>query len=305
MGKLKRKYIRFLPLFLMTIPGMAYLIINNYLPMAGILLAFRKVNFAGGITGGEWVGLQNFEFLLKSQNTWQIIRNTIGYNILFIILGTICAVLLAIILNEAASKIAIGVGQTVTLLPQMISMVLVSYIVQGFLQPDYGLLNSQVLPALGLEPVNWYWTESVWPVILPIVYLWKNIGFQSIIYFAAVRGIDPGLYEAASIDGAGKWKQIWYITLPGLKQIIVVMTILAVGRILNSDFGLFYQVPMNSSAIYETTNTIETFTYRALTQVFDIGMASVTSFVQSVVGFVLIIVANLVIRKVSPEDAFF
>ena len=144
----------------MTIPGMAYLIINNYLPMAGILLAFRKVNFAGGITGGEWVGLQNFEFLLKSQNTWQIIRNTIGYNILFIILGTICAVLLAIILNEAASKIAIGVGQTVTLLPQMISMVLVSYIVQGFLQPDYGLLNSQVLPALGLEPVNWYWDRK-------------------------------------------------------------------------------------------------------------------------------------------------
>lgn len=305
MSAFKRKYARYVPLFLMTLPGIAYLIVNNYLPMAGILLAFRKVNFAEGITGGEWVGLQNFEFLLKSQNTWQIIRNTIGYNLLFIILGTACAVILAITLNEANSKLTIGLGQTATLLPHMISMVLVSYIVQGFLQPDYGLLNSQVLPALGLKTINWYWTNEVWPVILPIVYLWKNVGFQSIIYFAAVRGIDPGLYEAAAIDGAGKWKQIWYITLPGLKQIVIVMSILAVGRILNSDFGLFYQVPMNSSAIYETTNTIETFTYRALTQVFDIGMASVTSFVQSVVGFILVVTANLVIRKVSPDDAFF
>lgn len=290
----------------MSLPGMAYLIINNYIPMVGILLAFRRVDFSKGITGGKWVGFQNFKFLLKSQNTWQIIRNTIGYNLLFIVLGTVVAVTFAILLNEVArAKKTIAFCQTAILLPNMVSMVLVSYIVFGFLNYEYGLVNRSVFPALGLKPVNWYYTAGAWPFILPVVNLWKGAGFQSIIFYSSVRGIDPGLYEAAAIDGAGKWKQIWYITLPGLRQIIIVMTILAVGRIMNSDFGLFFQVPMNSAALYPTTSTIETYTYRALMQISDIGMASVTGFVQSVVGFCLILISNGVVRKISPDDSFF
>ncbi|HEX2906535.1 MAG TPA: ABC transporter permease subunit, partial [Phototrophicaceae bacterium] len=191
------------------------------------------------------------------------------------------------------------------LLPNLISMVVVSYIVFAFLNTDTGLLNRTVLPALGAAETNYYSQPQAWPVILLIVYLWKNTGYASLIYLAGIASIDPTLYEAARIDGAGKWDQIRFITLPQLKSTIIILTLLSVGRIMFSDFGLFYQVPMNSGPLYSTTQTIDTYVYRGLMQLGNIGMSSAAGLYQSIVGFVLVLLANYLVKKISPENAMF
>lgn len=289
----------------MALPGLAYLVINNYIPMAGIVIAFKKMDYAKGVFGSDWVGFDNFKFLFSTPDAWIMTRNTLLYNLAFIVIGTICALAVALCMNEIKERFFAKYFQGAFLLPNLISMVVVSYIVFAFLNTDTGLLNRTVLPALGVSEINFYSRPQAWPLILLIVYLWKNTGYASVIYLAGIASIDPTLYEAARIDGAGKWDQIRFITLPQLKSIIIILTLLSVGRIMFSDFGLFYQVPMNSGPLYSTTQTIDTYVYRGLMQLGNIGMSSAAGLYQSVVGFVLVLTANYLVKKISPENAMF
>jgi putative aldouronate transport system permease protein len=301
----KRKLWRYTPLYLMMVPGMLYLLINNYLPMFGLSIAFKDINYAKGIWGSDWVGFQNFKFLFQSSDAYIITRNTILYNLTFIIVGLIVGVGFAILLNEIKNKVAVKLYQSIILLPYLISMVLVSYLVYSMLSIDTGYLNKSILPALGIDPISWYNEPKYWPYILVFVNVWKGVGYSCIIYLAAIIGIDPEYYEASKLDGATKWQQIRMITIPLISPIIIMTTLLSIGRIFYSDFGLFYQVPMNSGALFDTTNVIDTYVYRGLMQLGDIGMASAAGFYQSIVGFILVILSNYVVRKLSKENALF
>lgn len=304
-GKLTKKYKRFVPLYLMMLPGLVYLLINNYIPMSGIIIAFKKVNYRDGIFKSPWAGFSNFEFLFKTNDAFLITRNTILYNVVFIILGTVAAITVAVLLNEVTNKLSKKVYQTVILIPHMISMVVVSYLVYAFLASDSGFINNSILKQLNLDTISWYTEAKYWPFILVIVNLWKNFGYSTVVYYANLVGIDRAYYEAAAIDGAGRWKQLLNITLPGLKSTIITLTLLNVGRIFYSDFGLFYQVPMNSGPLYDVTNTIDTYVYRGLMQLNNIGMSSAAGVYQSVIGFILVLGANLLVTKISKEDALF
>ncbi|MEG1752440.1 MAG: ABC transporter permease subunit [Christensenella sp.] len=299
------KHRRFIPLYLMMLPGMIYIIINNYIPMAGLRIAFKQYNYRKGISGSDFVGLKNFEFLFKTNDAWIITRNTLCYNALFIILGTTLAIFVAILLNEISRTRMKKFYQTVILIPFLISMVVVSYLVYAFLSTDTGFINNSILIPLGLEPITWYSTPKYWPFILVIVNLWKNFGYTSIIYFATLVGIDRSFYEAAAIDGASRWQQIRRITLPCLTPTIITLVLMNIGRIFYSDFGLFYQVPMNSGLLMDVTNTIDTYVYRGLFTLNNISMAAAAGFYQSIVGFLLVLAANYIVKKVNSENALF
>lgn len=300
-----QRHKRFLPLYMMMIPGLLYLLINNYIPMAGIVIAFKQVNFRKGILASPWIGLSNFKYLFTTNDAWVITRNTILYNIVFIVLGTALAVFVAIILNELRGKLSKKVYQTVILIPYLISMVVVSYLANAMLSTDTGFLNNSILKLFGADPVSWYSEPKYWPFILVFVNLWKNFGYQSIIFYATVVGLDAGLYEAAAIDGATRWNRIYHVTLPGLRSTIITLTLMSVGRIFYSDFGLFYQVPMNSGPLFDVTNTIDTYVYRGLMQSNNIGMSSAAGVYQSIIGCLCVLTANFIVRKISKEDALF
>lgn len=291
-------------MYVMALPGILYLIVNNYIPMAGIVLAFKNFNVRDGIWKSPWSGFDNFQYLFKTQDAWIITRNTVLYNAGFIIIGTLLAVFIAILLNEIHKKVFLKTYQTVILLPYLISIVVVSYIVYAFLSMDTGLAN-HLITWMGGKPILWYNEAKYWPFILTLVHCWKSFGYNTIIYYAVIVGIDTSLYEAAMVDGASTIRRIVHITLPSLKSTVIVMTILAIGRIFYSDFGLFYQVPMDSGAIYSATNVIDTYVYRALFNLGDYGMSSAASLYQSVVGFVLVVTANAVIRKIDSDNALF
>lgn len=299
------KFKRYLPLFIMMAPGLIYLLINNYLPMFGLMIAFKDINYAKGIFGSDWIGFKNFEYLFSTRDAIVITRNTILYNGVFIILNTVVALGVAIMLNEIKNRLMKSFYQSVILLPFLISMVIVSYLGYAFLSVDVGYLNKTVLPMLGLPEVSWYLEAKYWPYILTFINMWKGIGFLCVIYLAAIIGIDKAYYEAATLDGASKLQQIWNITLPTIMPVIVMMTLLSIGRIFYSDFGLFYQVPMNSGAIYDTTNVIDTYVYRGLMQLGDIGMSAAAGLYQSVVGFILVLLSNYLVRRKSKENALF
>jgi putative aldouronate transport system permease protein len=300
-----RRFKRFLPVYLMAAPALIYLLINNYIPMSGIIIAFKNYKFNKGVLGSDWAGMKNFVFLFKTKDAWMITRNTILYNLIFIVLGTVLAIFTAILINEIRSKTAKRVYQTVVIIPYLLSMVVVSYLVNGFLAGDLGFINNTILPALGKSTVSWYNEPKYWPFILVFVQLWFSVGYHCVIYLASLVGIDAGYYEAAAIDGANAWHKIRYITLPFLKPTIMTLTLLAVGRIFYSDFGLFYMVPLNSGALYNVTSTIDTYVYRGLMQSSNVSMASAAGLYQSTVGFVLVITANLVVNKFSKENALF
>ncbi len=305
MKKKKIKLKKYLPFYIMALPAVIYLIANNYIPMFGLVLAFRKINFSVGIWKSEWTGLSNFTYLFKTSDAYIIFRNTVLYNVVFILLGTVLAIAIAIILNEIRSGMAKKTYQTVILLPYMISSIILSYLAYAFLASGNGFINNSILAPLGKKSINWYSSPKYWPTILVIVYIWKNIGYSTIIYYASVVGIDKTYYEAAVVDGAGFWKQLWYITLPCLKPTIVIMLLMSLGRMFYSDFGLFYQVPMNNGILYNVTNTIDTYVYRGLLELNDIGRSSAAAFTQSILGFVLIFGANLLVRRVDKDNALF
>ena len=290
----KAKFKRWVPLYLMMAPGLIYLFINNYMPMAGLVVAFKNYNVVDGIFGSPWAGLSNFTYLFN--DAWTITRNTLLYNIVFIIINLILGIAFAIFICDIRSK---------ALLPFLMSIVIVSYITFAFFSGDNGMLNKTILPFFGKEAINWYSESKYWPVILVIVNTWKGVGYGCLIYISSISGIDPSFYEAAELDGASKWKQIRYITLPSIMPSVITLTLLNIGRIFYSDFGLFYQVTQNSGQLYDTTNVIDTYVYRALLQSGNIGMASAAGFYQSIVGFACVLLANVVVRKLSPENAMF
>ena len=293
---------RTLPLYLMMLPGLIYLVANNYLPMFGILIAFKKVNFSVGLLKSDWVGLSNFEYLFKTKDAFVMIRNTVLYNLAWIALGLVIAVFIAICMAEISSRKAAKVIQPIICFPSMVSAVILSFIVYAFLSETYGFLNTTIFKN---QPVAWYHTAKYWPIILTIVHFWQNAGQSSIIYMASIGGIDKGLYESARLDGAGKWSQIWNITLPMLKPMIILMLLMSVGRIFNSDFGLFYQVPLGNGLLVSTTQTIDTYVYRALLELNNVSMSSAASVFQAVIGFVLVLASNLLVSVVEPDNALF
>jgi putative aldouronate transport system permease protein len=303
--KKKSKYITHAPLLIMMIPGLLYLLLTKYLPMIGIVIAFKKVNFAKGFLGSEWVGLANFEYLFKTSDAFIITRNTILYNLVFIAVGTILSLACAILLNEIKNKLLAKAYQSIITLPHLISMVIVSYLVYAVLSPETGFMNNKVLPWLGVTDISWYSEDKYWPVILTVVHFWKDVGYSSIVFFAALLGIDEEYYEAARLDGASRLKQIFHITLPILTPVIIMLTLLAVGRIFYSDFGLFYQIPMNSGALFNTTATIDTYVFRGLMGSGDIGMSTAAGVYQSIVGFLLVLLANYSVRLYNKDNALF
>lgn len=300
-----KKLKRYLPLFLLMIPGLLYLIVNNYMPMFGIFIAFKNINYSKGLLGSEWVGLRNFEYLFKTSDAFIITRNTIMYNLVFIVIGTILSIAVALLLNDIRNKILNRFYQSIIVLPHLISFVIVGYLVYALLSIDSGFMNKTILPMLGISEISWYTEAKYWPFILTIVHFWKSVGLSCIIYLASIISIDPEYYEAAKLDGASRWQQIRSITLPLITPVITILTLLAIGRIFYADFGLFYQVPMNSGAVAETTNVIDTYVFRALMNAGDIGMSSAAGIYQSIVGFVLVILSNYIVRKVNKENALF
>lgn len=289
----------------MALPALIYIFINNYIPMAGIVIAFKNYKVTKGIFGSDWCGLSNFKFLFSSPDAFNITKNTLLYNLAFIILGTLFAIIVAIFLNEVRSRVSRNIFQTLILLPYLVSIIVVAYVVYSFLSPATGYVNTHILAAFGKEGISWYENGKYWPVILVFVNIWKSFGYNSIIYVATLAGFDPSLYEAAAVDGATKTQQILRITIPCLKPTIITLTLMSVGRIFFSDFGLFYQVTMNSGSLIDATSTIDTYVFRGLMERGNIGMSAAAGFYQSLVGFVLILAANGITRKISRDNALF
>lgn len=286
-------------------PGLLYLLINNYIPMMGIFIAFKSINYAKGIFKSDWVGFKNFEFLFHTSDAFVITRNTLLYNIAFIIVSNTLGIILAIFLNELVFRKLASIYQTMLLLPSLVSMVIVSYLVYAFLSAENGYFNKTLLPILGIGEISWYNTTKFWPFILLIVNEWKNVGFSAIIYLSSVVGIDKSYYESAMIDGASKWKQIGTITLPLIKSTIVILVLMSIGTIFYSDFGLFYQVPLNSGMLYSVTSTLDTYVYLGLMQLNNIAMSSAAGVYQSFVGFILVMLANFLVKKFDSENSLF
>lgn len=296
---------RFTPFYFMMIPGLLYLLINNYIPMAGLVMAFERYNVSGGMFGSPFCGLDNFKYLFATDDAWLITRNTVLYNVAFIVLGNVAAIAVAVILNEVRSKVRKQIYQTIILLPYIISIIVVAYLANAFLAGDTGFINTKILEPLGLEPISFYSEPKYWPFILVFINLWKGTGYSCILYLANLAGIDPGYYEAAAIDGATRWQMFRKITLPCLKPTIITLLILAIGKMFYSDFGLFYQVPMQSGMLFDVTQTIDTYVFYGLTSNSNIGMTAAAGFYQSIVGFILVLGSNAIVRKVSRENAMF
>ncbi|MCL4505644.1 MAG: ABC transporter permease subunit [Chloroflexi bacterium] len=289
---------------LMALPGVALIFIFAYAPMPGIVIAFKDLKFNLGVWGSPWVGLNNFGYLVATPLTGRVLFNTLFMNALFIVTGTAGAIGVALLMNEVHGHFRSRVYQSAMFFPNFISVVVVSYFVFAFLSTDAGLVNN-ILKSSAMEPVQWYSSPEYWPVILVTVNLWKGVGVGSIIYLATIVSINPEFYEAARIDGANKLDQIRFITLPLLVPVITILTLLAIGRIFYADFGLFFIVTRDTPALYPTTDVIDTFVFRALRQLGDIGMAAAAGLAQSVIGFILVIISNMVVRKVDPEKSLF
>jgi ABC-type polysaccharide transport system, permease component len=308
MNAVQRQYkrtIKYRVLFLMLLPATAVLIFNNYIPMAGVIVAFKTYTFDGGIYGSPWAGFNNFKFLFQTEEAWIATRNTVLYNGAFIIINTFAAIVLAIALNELRNRRLAKFYQSSLLFPYFLSFVAVSYLAYAFLGGGTGFINKSILEPLGLSPISWYSEPAHWIYILPIVNLWKGVGYTMIVYLASIVAIDPEYYEAALIDGASKRQQIMKITIPLMMPVIIIMIILQIGRIFNADFGLFYQVPLNSGPLYPTTNVIDTFVYRSFLLNGNVGMSAAAGFYQAMVGLVIVYLTNYTVRKISKENALF
>ena len=292
-------------LVVMALPAVILFIMFNYIPMFGLVLAFKDFNYADGIWNSPWNGLENFKYLFMVGDTaWKLTRNTVGYYILFTIFGTIGNVALAIGINEMVFKKLAKYFQSAMILPTFISYIAISFVVYAFLKSDTGIINKMII-ALGGSNFSFYLEPDVWPAILLIVKTWKGIGYGSVLYLSVLTGIDQSLYEAADIDGANAWQKMRYITIPMLIPMVVVMTLLGLGSIMHSDTGLFFQVTKNVGALYPTTQVLDSYVLNALATNSDYGMTAAATFYQSVVGFVMVVGTNFVVRKISPENALF
>lgn len=290
-------------LTMLALPGILLLFVFNYLPMFGVVLAFKDFNPNRGIWGSEWVGFKNFEFFFKSQDAKRVIGNTVGYGLLFLIVDLIVAVTLALMFYKLTSKKALKVYNTVVILPRFMSSVLVAFVAYLILSPSYGVLNS-IIEAFGGEPISWYADAKYWPWILTITHIWQTMGMNCIIYYASLMSVDDNLLEAAAIDGANAWQQIWNVLVPHLVPLMIINTILGIGSIFAGDFGLFYQTPKDVGLLYSTTDVISTYTYRAL-QEGALDKSAAVGLFQSIAGMIMVLITNGIARKVSPESSLF
>ena len=300
-----------LMLLSMVAPGAIWLLLLRYLPMGGIILAFKNYKiypkyptFLNNLIHIKWVGLDNFKFLFTTGDSWVMIRNTLAYNIVFIILGMIIPVAFAIMMSELSKKFVAKTYQTLMFFPYFLSWVVVSYFLNAFIDAQYGLIP-MAQRAAGETAVSWYTTPGPWPYIIVFANLWKNVGYSTVLYLAAITGIDQTQYEAAAIDGASKWQQILHVTLPNLRTMIAILFILNVGKIFNADFGLFWNVPMQNGALFSVTQVIDTYIYRVLMNTGNIGQSTAAGLLQNIVGFICIIGANAVVKKIDSDSTLF
>ena len=307
-GQKKRKKTRLTKNFwqLMSLEAIPMLLVFvfSYIPMFGIIIAFKDYKYRRGIFGSEWVGLKNFDFLIKSDDFWRVARNTICMNMLFIVAGIVAAVILAVMLFDVKSRTAIKTYQSCLITPNFISWVVVGYIAYIFLNPEYGTIN-KFLTKIGLPAVQWYNSPKLWPGILTVVSVWKGVGMNTVMYYAALMGIDSQIFEAAELDGANKLQKIWNITIPSLIPIITILFILSIGNIFRADFGLFYQVTRDVGALYETTDVLDTYIFRTMKEIGDMPISSAVGLLQSVVGFIFVVTVNKIVGKIDPERSLF
>ncbi|BBH19489.1 sugar ABC transporter permease [Paenibacillus baekrokdamisoli] len=287
----------------LAVPGLLFVIIFQYLPMFGLVLAFKDFNFTKGIWGSDWAGLNNFKFFFTSDAALQVTRNTLLLNLSFIVITIGVSISFALMLFELSRK-AVKLYQTALFFPYFLSWVVVSYVTYALLNPQLGVIN-HLFKQMGFAEINWYMESKFWPYILSLAYLWKNVGYSTLIFYTGLMGIDKSFYEAASIDGASKWQQVRNISIPLLTPLIVLITLLQVGKIFYSDFGMFYFLTADSGALYATTDVIDTYVYRALRVSGDVGMATAIGMYQSLVGFALVLTVNFIVRKVNKENAIF
>ncbi|NMA94954.1 MAG: sugar ABC transporter permease [Clostridiales bacterium] len=293
------------PLYLMALPTVLYLVIFCYLPMVGLVMAFQDFNITKGILTSPFVGFRNFEFLFSTTDAWVITRNTVVYNLVFIVVNLVISITLALMLSSLRSAAYAKTMQTIYMMPFFLSYAVVAILVNAFLDRDNGLVNV-IIRSTG-EPglINWYHRPKIWPPLLVFVNAWKGVGYQTVLYLAVISGISVELYEAAVLDGATNWQKARYITLPHLRHIIGISLILSMGSIFRGDFGLFYNVPMDNGMLYPVTDVIDTYIYRALIYLSNVGMSTAAGLYQSVVGFVLVIVANKIVTKLDADSAMF
>ena len=290
--------------WLMCAIPMLLVFIFHYIPMFGLVIAFKDYRYNLGIFKSAWVGFENFKFFLQSSDFLRITKNTLVMNFTFIVTGTVAAIVMAVLLFNLKSAKTIKVFQTMAITPHFMSWVIAGSMLYGILHPQYGLLNKMIV-ACGGEAVNWYSEPGAWPVILTICSIWKHVGMDSIMYYAALVGIDKSYFEAAKIDGAGPLRITWSIILPCLIPLMTVLVILKIGNIFRADFGLFYQCTRNSSLLYSTTDVVDTYIFRSLREIGDIGMSSAAGFLQSIVGFVLVLVTNWASKKIDKDGGLF
>lgn len=289
---------------LMTTPGLLVLFIWQFLPIGGLVIAFKDYSYRKGIFGSDWVGFKNFENFFASKNFGILLRNTIGYNLLFLFtVNVLAGAVMALLLYEVQSKKAEKFYNTAMILPNFISFVIVGYIVLTFLNPTSGIVNT-LLRSLGMEGIEWYSEPKYWPYILEFVEIWKSAGMASLYYYAALLSVDPSLFEAAELDGAGRLRQLWHISVPEMIPMIVVVIIIRLGSILGGDWGLYYQVPMNQAALYSTTDVFSTYIYRGLVNG-SIAQNAAIGLFSSLAGLVTIVISNLIVKKIDPSKSVF
>ena len=298
--EVRRNYV----MFIMLIPAMAFFIINNYIPMVGVYYAFTRFNFAGGLFGSPFIGMDNFRFLFNSGKLVHLTMNTISYNVAFIAITNVMQIACAILLNRLTSKLFTRVSQSVIFLPYFVSYVILNVIVYNVFNYDVGYLNN-VRASMGLAAYNAYSDTKLWPVLLVVLYIWKQLGYGTVVYLAAITGIPVELYEAAEIDGATIVQQLRFITIPMLFQTFVILLLFALGGIVRGQFDLFYQVIGNNGMLFDTTDILDTFVYRSLKQSYDIGMGTAAGLYQSVFGLVVVMATNWIIKRRHPEYALF
>ncbi|UKS27893.1 ABC transporter permease subunit [Paenibacillus sp. HWE-109] len=302
-GRRLSAFARHVELFLLTLPAILYFIVFHYLPIGGVIVAFKEYRYDLGILGSKWVGVRNFEFFFTSQDAWRITRNTVAFSSTFLVIGIMASVTVALLLFEVRNRYAIKVYQTSMILPRFLSWVIVGYISYTLLNPELGILN-QLRVFIGMEPVQWFGNTKYWPYILVVSNLWKHVGLDCIIYYAALLGIDQEQYEAARIDGANRLRQMWHISIPSLAPLMFILGILAIGDLFRGDFGLFYQIPRNVGTLYPVTDVIDTYVFRGL-RLGEIGMTAAVGLFQSVVGLVLVVSVNLIVKKIRPDNSLF
>lgn len=290
--------------YLLLMPAVIYTIVFKYFPLIGLVIAFQDYNPIKGMFGSKFIGLSNFKYFFRGSQWLNITFNTFWLNILFIATGTFASVAIAIILNELGKGIFVKVSQSVMILPHFISWAVVAMFAQAFIGSEGGLIN-QILEYFGKEPISFYMNPDVWPTIFVIIRIWKGAGYGSIVYMAAIAGIDSEVYESARVDGATRWQSIWYITVPLLKNVVVLMTIMSVGNIFYGDFGMIYTLVGDNSILFETTDVIDTYVFRSIRVSGSMGMSAAVGLYQSIIGFIMVMVTNAWAKRVNPEAAIF